>query len=135
MSGTIISGACLSVSIRRKAKKLFFFGFVEWTSHDGIANVFFHIIWSKNRPRSVYASPIDSAPCVQMMQNAFLVRSLYSKINFWLLLYFEIDWSEPVTSVAPKLTSGDDYKRLKVATNQSIAFLCPAQSFPVPAFR
>ncbi|XP_031640132.1 Down syndrome cell adhesion molecule-like protein Dscam2 isoform X21 [Contarinia nasturtii] len=43
--------------------------------------------------------------------------------------------TEPVTSVAPKMTSGDDLKRMKVAGQEKVALLCPAQSFPIGAFR
>lgn len=43
--------------------------------------------------------------------------------------------SEPVASVAPKITFGGDFNRLKVAQRKSIALLCPAQSSPIAAFR
>lgn len=46
-----------------------------------------------------------------------------------------INFVEPVGSVSPKITSAEDTKRLRVMINDSIAILCPAQSFPVPAFR
>lgn len=42
---------------------------------------------------------------------------------------------EPIGSVAPKITSGDDFKRLKCAQNHSISFLCPAQSSPLGIYR
>ncbi|XP_036333517.1 Down syndrome cell adhesion molecule-like protein Dscam2 isoform X25 [Rhagoletis pomonella] len=43
--------------------------------------------------------------------------------------------TEPVGSVAPKLTSGDDSRTVKVHGGQSVTLLCPAQAFPVPLFR
>lgn len=42
--------------------------------------------------------------------------------------------TEPVGSVRPKI-SGEDFKKTKVHINDSIALLCPAQSFPVPIYR
>lgn len=44
-------------------------------------------------------------------------------------------FTEPISKIAPKMTSGDDLKRLKVPENGQIALLCPAQSYPVGAFR
>ncbi|XP_055318402.1 cell adhesion molecule Dscam2 isoform X26 [Sitodiplosis mosellana] len=43
--------------------------------------------------------------------------------------------TEPLQATAPKITSGEDFNRLKVAERNSIAFLCPAQSSPIAAFR
>ncbi|XP_017467259.1 PREDICTED: Down syndrome cell adhesion molecule-like protein Dscam2 isoform X43 [Rhagoletis zephyria] len=43
--------------------------------------------------------------------------------------------TEPVGSVAPKLTSGDDSRTVKAHGGQSVTLLCPAQAFPVPLFR
>lgn len=44
-------------------------------------------------------------------------------------------FTEPIGSVAPKITSGDDFRRLKAAQNQDIAFLCPAQASPIAIYR
>ncbi|XP_058830692.1 cell adhesion molecule Dscam2 isoform X38 [Topomyia yanbarensis] len=43
--------------------------------------------------------------------------------------------TEPVASVAPRLTSGDTLRVLQVRTSDNFTLLCPAQSFPIPAFR
>lgn len=42
---------------------------------------------------------------------------------------------EPIGSVSPKITAGDDLKRVKIPGWGTIALLCPAMSFPVPVFR
>ncbi|XP_070066221.1 cell adhesion molecule Dscam1 isoform X22 [Drosophila virilis] len=43
--------------------------------------------------------------------------------------------TEPVGSVGPRLTSGDDSRTTKVQLSNSITLLCPAQAFPVPFYR
>lgn len=43
--------------------------------------------------------------------------------------------AEPVGSVSPKITAGDDTKRMKIPMNTSTALLCQCQSFPVANFR
>ncbi|XP_040165900.1 Down syndrome cell adhesion molecule-like protein Dscam2 isoform X48 [Anopheles arabiensis] len=43
--------------------------------------------------------------------------------------------TEPVGSVAPRLTSGDESRKLLVQRDANVTMLCPAQSFPVPVFR
>lgn len=43
--------------------------------------------------------------------------------------------SEPITSVAPKMTSGDDLKRFKVAERGQVGLLCIGMSSPPPIFR
>ncbi|KRF79711.1 cell adhesion molecule Dscam1 isoform X4 [Drosophila virilis] len=43
--------------------------------------------------------------------------------------------TEPVGSVGPRLTSGDESRILKVNMEQSATLLCPAQAYPVPFFR
>lgn len=43
--------------------------------------------------------------------------------------------TEPITKMAPKITSGEDFNRLKVPERNSIAFLCPAQASPPGSFR
>ncbi|KAL9913494.1 Down syndrome cell adhesion molecule 1 isoform 7-T7 [Glossina fuscipes fuscipes] len=43
--------------------------------------------------------------------------------------------TEPVGSVAPKLTSGDESRIVKVGQQSSATLLCPAQAYPVPFFR
>lgn len=65
---------------------------------------------------------------------AIYAKNLLSIDSFW-KLFIEFIPLEPVTSVAPKMTSGDDLKRLRVAQNEKISLLCPAQSYPVGAFR
>uniref|UniRef100_A0A1B0AGE7 Uncharacterized protein n=1 Tax=Glossina pallidipes TaxID=7398 RepID=A0A1B0AGE7_GLOPL len=42
---------------------------------------------------------------------------------------------EPVGSVAPKLTSGDESRIVKIGQQSSATLLCPAQAYPVPFFR
>uniref|UniRef100_A0A182QBV3 Down syndrome cell adhesion molecule n=1 Tax=Anopheles farauti TaxID=69004 RepID=A0A182QBV3_9DIPT len=42
--------------------------------------------------------------------------------------------TEPVGSVAPRLTSGDESRKLLVQLEANVTMLCPAQSFPVPVF-
>ncbi|KAL7736497.1 hypothetical protein ACLKA6_019694 [Drosophila palustris] len=41
---------------------------------------------------------------------------------------------EPVGSVGPRLTSGDESRILKVHMEHSATLLCPAQAYPVPFF-
>ncbi|XP_043064027.1 Down syndrome cell adhesion molecule-like protein Dscam2 isoform X31 [Drosophila ficusphila] len=43
--------------------------------------------------------------------------------------------TEPVGSVGPKLTSGDDSRTVKVKLEASVTLLCPAQAYPVPVYR
>ncbi|XP_054089319.1 cell adhesion molecule Dscam2 isoform X12 [Zeugodacus cucurbitae] len=44
--------------------------------------------------------------------------------------------TEPVGSVSPKMTAGDDAIKIpKVASGQSATLMCPAQAYPVPVFR
>lgn len=43
--------------------------------------------------------------------------------------------TEPITFTAPKITYGDDFHRLRVPEREKVAFLCPAQSSPLAAFR
>lgn len=44
--------------------------------------------------------------------------------------------SEPVGSVSPKMTAGDDAIKIpKVSMGQSATLMCPAQAYPVPVFR
>ncbi|XP_052841688.1 cell adhesion molecule Dscam2 isoform X18 [Drosophila gunungcola] len=43
--------------------------------------------------------------------------------------------TEPVASVGPRLTSGDESRILKVYLAASATLLCPAQAYPVPFFR
>ncbi|KAM8712137.1 hypothetical protein ACLKA7_012632 [Drosophila subpalustris] len=42
---------------------------------------------------------------------------------------------EPVGSVAPKVDIKDEINYARAALNQSLAIVCPAQSYPVPSFR
>lgn len=42
---------------------------------------------------------------------------------------------EPVGSVAPKLTSGDDSRTVRIRMRHNTTLMCPAQSYPIPVFR
>uniref|UniRef100_A0A182UG38 Uncharacterized protein n=1 Tax=Anopheles melas TaxID=34690 RepID=A0A182UG38_9DIPT len=42
---------------------------------------------------------------------------------------------KPLASVAPRLTSGDKSRNVDIREAHNVTLLCPAQSFPVPAFR
>jgi hypothetical protein len=42
---------------------------------------------------------------------------------------------EPVGSVSPKISTGDDLKNVKVRLNESISLMCPAQAFPIPVYK
>lgn len=44
-------------------------------------------------------------------------------------------FQEPVGSVAPRINLGDKLGFAVSEWNSSLALFCPAQSFPVPAFR
>ncbi|XP_033154259.1 Down syndrome cell adhesion molecule-like protein Dscam2 isoform X50 [Drosophila mauritiana] len=43
--------------------------------------------------------------------------------------------TEPVGSVGPKLTSGDDSRTVRIRQEDSVTLLCPAQAYPVPVYR
>ncbi|XP_033248050.1 Down syndrome cell adhesion molecule-like protein Dscam2 isoform X50 [Drosophila miranda] len=43
--------------------------------------------------------------------------------------------TEPVGSVGPRLTSGDDSRTVRVAREASVTLMCPAQAYPVPVYR
>ncbi|XP_053683718.1 cell adhesion molecule Dscam2 [Sabethes cyaneus] len=43
--------------------------------------------------------------------------------------------TEPLASIAPRLTSGDKSRNLEVRNRDNITLLCPAQSYPMPVFR
>lgn len=51
------------------------------------------------------------------------------------IIYDAIHFLEPVGSVSPKITAGDDTKRMKIGRNTSTALLCQCQAFPVAIFR
>lgn len=72
--------------------------------------------------------------------------SLYSMfLVYWIdWIHFnpknkKIKWKifriEPVGSVAPKVNLADELSIARVAFGQTLNIACPAQSFPVPAFR
>lgn len=42
---------------------------------------------------------------------------------------------EPVGTVGPRLTSGDESRIVKIDCTKSATLLCPAQAYPVPLFR
>lgn len=43
---------------------------------------------------------------------------------------------EPVASVSPKVTAGDDAIKIpKVSAGSSATLMCPAQAYPVPFYR
>ncbi|XP_073812138.1 Down syndrome cell adhesion molecule 1 isoform X13 [Musca autumnalis] len=43
--------------------------------------------------------------------------------------------TEPMGSVSPKVSTGEDVKHTKVALDGSLSLICPAQAFPTPYFR
>ncbi|XP_034653900.1 Down syndrome cell adhesion molecule-like protein Dscam2 isoform X15 [Drosophila subobscura] len=43
--------------------------------------------------------------------------------------------TEPVGSVGPRLTSGDDSRTVRVGREASVTLMCPAQAYPVPLYR
>ncbi|XP_059225655.1 cell adhesion molecule Dscam2 isoform X17 [Stomoxys calcitrans] len=43
--------------------------------------------------------------------------------------------TEPVGSVSPKVSTGEDVKHTKVALQESFSLMCPAQAYPTPYFR
>lgn len=49
--------------------------------------------------------------------------------------YLRIIRIEPVGSVGPRLTSGDESRVVRISAKHSFTLLCPAQSYPVPAYR
>lgn len=42
---------------------------------------------------------------------------------------------EPMGSVGPKITTGEDFKHIKGKSGHSLNMLCPAQAYPTPFFR
>lgn len=46
-----------------------------------------------------------------------------------------INFLEPVGSVAPKINTADKGNIATVGLGQNISILCPAQSYPIAAFR
>lgn len=42
---------------------------------------------------------------------------------------------EPMGSVSPKVSTGEDVKHTKVALQGSLSLICPAQAYPTPYFR
>ena len=45
------------------------------------------------------------------------------------------NYVEPVGSVAPKINAGDKLGITFSEARQAVTLFCPAQSFPVPAYR
>nr|NP_001036488.1 down syndrome cell adhesion molecule 1, isoform AQ [Drosophila melanogaster]ABI31039.1 down syndrome cell adhesion molecule 1, isoform AQ [Drosophila melanogaster] len=43
--------------------------------------------------------------------------------------------TEPVGTVSPKISTGEDFKHLKGKSSQDLSILCPAQAYPQPFFR
>lgn len=39
---------------------------------------------------------------------------------------------EPMGSVGPKITTGEDFKHIKGKSGHSLNMLCPAQAYPTP---
>lgn len=64
-----------------------------------------------------------------------LFRWLYLLGSIWNICYNMDLISEPVGSVAPRLTSGDESRVVRISTKHSFTLMCPAQSYPVPAYR
>lgn len=44
-------------------------------------------------------------------------------------------FTEPMGSVAPKVDIKDEVTNARVDLEQSVALLCPVQSYPVPIYR
>ena len=42
---------------------------------------------------------------------------------------------EPVGSVSPKVTTGEEFKVIRYELSQNLNILCPAQAYPTPVFR
>nr|CAH7736152.1 unnamed protein product [Callosobruchus chinensis] len=42
---------------------------------------------------------------------------------------------EPIGTVVPRLTSGDDIRTVQIRKNLTITMMCPMQAFPIPKFR
>lgn len=50
-------------------------------------------------------------------------------------LNFIFMYAEPVGSVAPKISVEERLKNAEASVNHTFSLFCPAQSYPVPAFR
>ena len=48
---------------------------------------------------------------------------------------FKMSFPEPMGSVSPKISTGEDFKHIKGKSNHSLSLLCPAQAYPTPYFR
>lgn len=42
---------------------------------------------------------------------------------------------EPVGSVSPKVTTGEEFKVIRYELAHNLNILCPAQAYPTPVFR
>lgn len=42
---------------------------------------------------------------------------------------------EPMGTVSPKVTVGEDFKHIKSLMNKGLSLLCPAQAYPKPMYR
>lgn len=49
--------------------------------------------------------------------------------------YYNKSPLEPVGSVAPKLDEKDNHNWLTKSSDKSLSLLCPAQAYPMPAYR
>uniref|UniRef100_A0A182T3B0 Ig-like domain-containing protein n=1 Tax=Anopheles maculatus TaxID=74869 RepID=A0A182T3B0_9DIPT len=76
--------------------------------------------------------PAQSYPVPAFRTN--LIKMVPNSTDMLVLLCLR-DAAEPVGSVAPRLTSGDESRKLLVQRDANVTMLCPAQSFPVPVFR
>lgn len=51
------------------------------------------------------------------------------------ILQFGSLLAEPVGSVSPKISTGEDFKHVKGKSAQDLSLLCPAQAYPQPFYR
>lgn len=84
--------------------------------------------------KSVDENSLDFFFSVFIIQ--FYDRNHFQNWNVpWKFMSDFFAFAEPLQAVPPRITSGEDFNRLKVAERKSIALLCPAQSSPIAAFR
>lgn len=67
---------------------------------------------------------------VEVSLSLFLVQGV-SELTQFLVSFL----SEPVGSSGPKFPTVDKSRGFEAKVNESFTLLCPAQGFPVPAFR
>nr|CAH7736154.1 unnamed protein product [Callosobruchus chinensis] len=72
--------------------------------------------------------------CITDMSSA-RVPSADVQVNAFPKNYLTISSLEPVGTRAPKLAAESKYKHSEKEAGTDVAMFCPAQGFPVPAFR